>query len=313
MRCAAVATIALLTSSAIPVQAENNNEAALRQYFEGRTVVVRIDMPASQKGVDIRPDSPQPFNPGEHSSRLGYFGVSLRPGDEVPVTKIKVKDDIIEFQLGGGGWGTWGDSAGGTYIPPVTKSNREKDLEREIKRETDSDRRRRLERELDDLRRDREREEARNRVVQEIADREKRERERDLALQKGSRFNIRFENKVPLSAQTPEAVMRVLGEFVEFPWAEPRRPRRDADRREDRRDERSAREERARERDDDPGQLRKGLTRAEVEKILGKPVSVDEKLEGKLKVTTLVFAQGDDRIDAVLVDGVLVRYTISSK
>lgn len=309
MRCAAVATITVFC--AMPVQAENNNEAALRQYFEGRTVVVRIDMPASQKGVDIRPDSPQPFNPAEHSSRLGYFGVSLRPGDEVPVTKIKVKDDNIEFQLGGGGWGTWGDTAGGTYIPPVTKSNREKDLEREIKRETDSDRRRRLQRELDDLRRDREREEARNRVVQEIADREKREREKDLALQKGSRFNIRFENKVPLSAQSPEAVMRALAEFVEFPWTEPRRPRRDADRRE----ERPAREERARDRDRDeePGQLRKGLTRAEVERILGKPVTVDEKLEGKLKVTTLVFAQGEDRIDAVLVDGVLVRYTISSK
>lgn len=306
MRSAAAA-VTLTLLGALPASAQN--EAALRQYFEGRTVVMRIDMPASQKGVDLHPDSPQPFNPGEHSSRLAYFGVSLRPGDEVPVTKIKVKDDLIEFQLGGGGWGTWGDSAGGTYIPPVTKSNREKDLEREIKRENDPDRRRRLQRELDDLRREREREEARNRVVQEIADREKREREHDLAMQKGSRFNLRFENKVPLSAQTPEALMRVLGEFLEFPWAEPRRARRDADRREDRREERA----REREREDDPGQLRKGLTRAEVEKILGKPVSVDEKLEGKLKVTTLVFTQGDDRIDAVLVDGVLVRYTISSK
>jgi hypothetical protein len=218
----------------------------------------------------------------------------------VVVTKVKVKDDLIEFQLGGGGWGTFGDSAGGTYIPPVTKSNREKDLEKEVKNETDRDRKRELERELDDVRRDREREEARTRVLQEIADKEKREREHDLAMGKGSRFNVRFEKKVPPSALTPEGVMRALGEYVDFPWAESRHPRHDADRR----------GSSSHDRDDDPGALRKGLTRGEVDKILGRPVSVNEHSEGTLKVSTVVY---DDRVETVFADGVLVRYTISSK
>jgi hypothetical protein len=298
MRHATATILALSCASTLHAQSED----ALRQYFEGRTVVVRIDMPASAKGVDIRSGSPQPLDASEQSSRLGYYGVVLRPGDEVQVTKIKVKDDVIEFQLGGGGWGTFGDSAGGTTIPPVTKSNREKDLERQVKSETDRDRKRQLERELDDVRRDREREEARTRVLQDIADKEKQEREHGLAMHKGSRFNLRFEKKVPASALTPEGVMRALGDFVDFPWVESRRPRHDADRRDDR--PRT---------DDDAGSLRKGLSRGEVDKILGKPVSVDEHAEGKLKVATIVYTRGDDRVETVFADGVLVRYTISSK
>ena len=295
-------TAVMLTLSCAPTLLAQS-EDALRQYFEGRKVVVQIDMPASAKGVDVRPGTPQPLDMSEHSSRLGYYGVVLRPGDEVAVTRIKVKDDLIEVQLGGGGWGTFGDSAGGTYIPPVTKSNREKDLEKQVKSETDRDRKRELERELDDVRRDREREEASTRVLQDIADKDKREREHGLAMGKGSRFNVRFEKKVPPSALTPEGVMRALAEYVDFPCVESRHPRHDADRRDDS----------SRGRDDDPGTLRKGLTRSEVDKILGKPVSANEHAEGTLKVTTVVYTRGEDRVEAVFADGVLVKYTLSSK
>jgi len=292
MRPAAAAILALSCASTLHAQSED----ALRQYFEGRTVVVQIDMPASAKGVDIRAERQPPLDASEHGSRLNYFGVVLRPGDEVQVTKVKVKDDVIEIQLGGGGWGTFGDSAGGTTIPPVTKSNREKDLEKQVKSETDRDRKRDLQRELDDIRRDREREEARTRVLQELADKEKREREHDLAMHKGSRFNLRFEKKVPASALTPEGVMRVLADYVDFPWAQSHRPRREPARPVD-----------------DAGSLHKGQSREDVDRILGKPVSVDERTEGKLKIATLVYTRGDDRVEAVFADGVLVKYTISSK
>jgi hypothetical protein len=292
MRTAVAAILTLSCASTLHAQSED----ALREYFEGRTVVVQIDMPASAKGVDLRAERQQPLDASEHSSRLDTFGVVLRPGDEVQVTKVKVKDDVIEFQLGGGGWGTFGDSAGGTTIPPVTKSNREKDLEKQVKSETDRDRKRDLERQLDDVRRDREREEARTRVLQEIADKEKREREHELAMHKGSRFNLRFEKKVPASALTPDGVMRVLADYVDFPWTESHRPRRDAARR-----------------DDDAGSLHKGQSREDVDRILGKPVKVDEHMEGQLKVATVIYSRGDDRVETVFADGILVRYTISSK
>ena len=293
MRPAVAAILALSCASTLHAQSED----VLREYFEGRTVVVQIDMPASAKGVDLRAERQQPLDASEQSARLDYFGVVLRPGDEAQVTKVKVKDDVIEFQLGGGGWGTFGDSAGGTTIPAVTKSNREKDLEKQVKSETDHDRKRDLQRQLDDVRRDREREEARTRVLQEIADKEKREREHDLAMHKGSRFNLRFEKKVPASALTPEGGMRVLADYVDFPWAQQaRRPRRDADRH-----------------DDDAGSLRKGQSREDVDRILGKPVRVDEHMEGQLKVATVIYTRGGDRVETVFADGVLVKYTISSK
>lgn len=305
MKHAAPTILAVLCAATVHAQSED----ALRQFFEGRKVVVRLDMPASAKGVDIRTERAQPLDMVELNKRLGYYGVVLRSGDEVPVTKVKVKDDVIEFQLGGGGWGTFGDSAGGTNIPPVTKSNREKDLEKQVRSETDANRKRQLQRELDDIRKDREREEASTRVLQDIADKEKAEKEHAMAMTKGSRFNLKFDKRVPASILTPEGVMAALGDFVDFPWVEGRRPHRDADRQEGAR----ADDDRSRGQGDDAGSLRKGLTRAQVDKILGKPVSMDERKEGTLKVATVVYSRGDDRIETVFADGVLVKYTISSK
>ena len=66
------------------------------------------------------------------------------------------------------------DTSTSVYVPSTPKSNREKDLERLVKQETDSDRKRRLQRELDDLRHEREREDQRNKAAagrpQDLAD-----------------------------------------------------------------------------------------------------------------------------------------------
>ena len=59
--------------------------------------------------------------------------------------------------------------------------------------------------------------------------------------------------------------------------------------------------------------LRKGLTRVEVERLLGEPVTASDRREGGLTVSTLVFTMGDQRITAEFVDEVLIRYTIMSR
>jgi hypothetical protein len=44
----------------------------------------------------------------------------------VLVTKVKVKDDLIEFQLGGGGYGTFRDDASSNvFVPSASKTERE--------------------------------------------------------------------------------------------------------------------------------------------------------------------------------------------
>src|SRR4051812_11880589 len=53
---AAMITILL---SAATVQAQS--EAALKEYFEGRTVALKLPMPGTEKGVDIYPGNPRPL------------------------------------------------------------------------------------------------------------------------------------------------------------------------------------------------------------------------------------------------------------
>jgi hypothetical protein len=63
----------------------------------------------------------------------------------------------------------------------------------------------------------------------------------------------------------------------------------------------------------DVSMLRKGLSRAETERLFGTPVSSSERREGGLLVTTLAFNLADQRISADFVDDVLIRYSVMSR
>jgi hypothetical protein len=63
----------------------------------------------------------------------------------------------------------------------------------------------------------------------------------------------------------------------------------------------------------DASQVRKGLSRAELERLFGTPASSAEPGERGPLVTTLVFNVGDQRVSADLVDDVLIRYAIMSR
>ena len=62
-----------------------------------------------------------------------------------------------------------------------------------------------------------------------------------------------------------------------------------------------------------PSGLRKGMTRAEVAAALGEPESCTERAEGALTVTTCHYRATEARVEGQFVDGVLLRYTISSQ
>lgn len=197
--------------------ASAQTEADLKSYFEGKRVEVKIDMPATKDGINVYPERRQPIDFGKYSQSLKTFGTSLREGDRIMITKIKVKDKHIEFQLGGGGYGTAGDETDSSvYVPSATKSRRERDLERDIKNETDERRRRRMRDELDYLRREREREDRENRAEAAVAEEIKKSRIQEKRLQGGSRFNIRFERKVTADDLTPQVIMDALAEYLYF-------------------------------------------------------------------------------------------------
>lgn len=211
-----VATALLLSTLAVPLVAANRNHLLLKDIFEGRRVTVRIDMPATKDGINVHVDDRRPLDVNEYRDDLRRYGVAIRDGESAVVTLVKVKDDLIEFQLDGGGYGTFFDDTDTSAdIPYLGKSEREKTLERRIREETDRDRRRQMERELDALRDRRERENRRIRVERERLADYKRDRLAFKRLHAGSRFNIRYRDRVPADIR-PEDIMAALGEYVEF-------------------------------------------------------------------------------------------------
>jgi len=206
--------VSLILFSAVSVSAQS--EDALRQYFEGREVYLKIDMPATKDGVNIYTNKEVQFDFGQYSSRLREYGTSIYKGDAIMITKIKIKGNHIEFQLGGGGYGVAGDET--AYVSPKTtpKYWQEYELERQLRNETDKDRRRRLQRELwywQNLRAEQDR---RYRLEAEALSEIKRQRIEEKALRSGSRFNIHFDKKLDKSQITPEFVMNALERYVNF-------------------------------------------------------------------------------------------------
>jgi hypothetical protein len=282
----------LLLSLGTPAVAQD--EEALRSFFEGRRVRVTIDLPGTSDGVDVHADASRAIDFREHGQRLKQYGTAIRAGETATVTLVKVKKDLIEFQLGGGGFGTFGDDTStAVYIPHVEPSRRERELDRLIKDEDDKRRRRRLEDERDELRQRRERENRRIDAERAVAESRKRELVAERRLSGGSRFNLRYEDAVPAGIR-PEEVMAALERYVDFsPGGFPSRSEAPAV---------------------SQGTLpRKGMTRDQAEREFGPPVNTTQHREGGLVITTLRFVRRDQEITADFVEDVLVRFSMSSR
>lgn len=283
----------MILLATLPTQIQAQNEAALRRAFEGQSVVVRIDLPGTSSGVNVYPSQEMPVDFPDVAEKLKRYGTALRTGDAVMVTKIKVKDDLIEFQLGGGGYGTFGDDIGSTggSAEEVGETNAEKALRDSISRSTSVGQKRRMQRDLDELRNARERENSRARADAAQAEEVREANLRGRRVEGGSRFNIRYRNGVPREVLTPDGLRAVLSRYVDFggpsQLAEAGPP---------------------------PGAattLRKGLTLEEAERILGPAGTATESTECSLKVATRTYVKAGQRTTAKFVSGILVDYTVS--
>jgi hypothetical protein len=289
-----VSTLAVLFARGTLASAQD--EAALKAAFERQRVTVRIDMPGSDDGVDVRVQtgivSSITLDLPSYRNDLKRYGTAIRAGDSAMVTLVKVKKDIIEFQLDGGGFGTFGDNTStSSNIPLVEKTAREKTLENQLKTEKDADKRRSMQSELDRLRDRREFENRRIRAERERDEEIKRERVAADRLRGGSRFNIRYKDRVPPGVHV-EDVRTALAEFVDFRGAAPAAVNLPPL---------------------EPARVRKGMLRADAEKLYGRPEKTSQKTLGEFTVVTLVFLSGEQRITADFVEDVLVRYSIASK
>jgi hypothetical protein len=289
----------LVAAPTSPLAAQS--EAALKEYFEGTTVTPKLALPGTEDGVDIYPGTARPLDYPRYADRLKDYGTAIKPGEPVTVTKIRVKSKHIEFQLGGGGYGTFGDeTSSNVSTQQAPKTKREKNLEAEVKRETDPAKKRAMKEELDDLKAERERENARNRSIVAEAEEHRKQNVRQRRLEGGSRFNIRYPAGVPAEAITPEAVTTALRQYLDFgqmasasaPPSIPLQPGAPSAR---------------------SGLPRKGMLVQDVDVLLGAAAKSSERREGTLRVQTREYVTPDGRVTAEFVEGVLIRYRITSE
>jgi hypothetical protein len=298
MRIPAMAVLAVfLAAAASPADLREERERALKQFFEGRSVTVWVDMPATSSGVDVRVGREDIIDTSKVQSRLGGSGVAIHEGQSVRITKVVVKDDLIEFQLAGGGFNALWNGSGTVSPTYVGKSSRERDLEDQIRHEDDPHRKRDLQRQLDHERDRRRREEQQSREIADATNEIRRERDSARALNMGSRFNIRFEKQVPPQAATPEGVMEVLAPWVDFSglpggaaYARPRNERATAGG--------AATDE---------GGLRAGLSRSQVANLLGPAEHEETSNDGNLHKAVGIFHDGGQRLELTFVNGILVQ------
>jgi hypothetical protein len=287
-----------------PVAALAQNEEALRSFFEGKHVVVKMDMPGDVSGVEISPEAERPVDYRALGSELKSYGAALHKGDETMVTKVHLKGKSIEFQLGGGGYGTFGDVMAEPSTPStyVGKSQRERDLEDERKNTNDPDQIRWINRELDALQRQRARESAQLKGQAAAVDMSKDAQRLVKRSQAGSRFNLLYKKAVPPEAKTPEGLMAALGEYVDFsPGAPPAQVREQEN------------PGPAQGASDPVTALKKGMSEAEVDQVLGQPASKEIKEVEGMKVANCTYLPQSMKVSARFVNGVLTEFTLSSR
>ena len=284
---------AAVMAVATPLQAQN--EAMLRQAFEGKVVAVKIDMPATQQGVDVYPLDQIPVDFREVAQRLKDNSTALRVGQPVMVTKVVVKKNShIEFQLGGGGYGTFGDNTS-TDVSVVNQSETkaEKALRDSIKHAPGPTKRKQFEKELASLREERERENARADAEAKQAQSVMEANLRAKRAESGSRFNVRYRNGIPGDALTPDGLMRALAQYVDFGTASGVAS--------------SGSDGYAKAH----ASLRKGLLLDEVETLLGPAAMATETKEGTLTVLKRTYRKDGQKISASFVNEVLIDFAIT--
>ena len=281
----------------LPFNLQSQSEEVLRSELEGTRVEVLIDMPATSQGIDITPDRPQQLDFNVYSDRIKEHGVSIRSGDIVMITKIKVKNKHIEFQLAGGGYGTFWDEDEFVSSQTIEKSAREKELESILKDKNEEDvpNRKELQDELDDLRQARRREQQESDRETALQEELKRDRIASKKLQSGSRFNIRYRNRLGSNDLTMDAIQNALSKYVSFNPSN------------------AGATAAMHIENGNNSELKKGLTISEALGIHGAPVSLSTSSSCDLKITSCVFSDDRQEIHATFVEDILVKYTIQSK
>jgi hypothetical protein len=137
------------------------------------------------------------------------------------------------------------------------------------------------------------------------AEEQKKQNLRLRRLEGGSRFNVRYRDRLPDVVLTPKGLEEALTEFVTFPSLPVNPVTANESDSVDRAGSGTVPAPRT-------GLPRKGMTVAEVEEQLGVAVQSSERNEGTLRVVTRTYRFSDGQVRAEFVEDVLFRYSATS-
>ncbi len=305
MRQLSLATAFAASVALVSAHAHAQSESALRTAFEGKTITVKVDLPATAYGVDVFPLETTPVNWRLVADRAKDYGTALKMGTQVMITKMVVKKDHIEFQLGGGGYGTFGDETGNAASArEESESKEERALRDSVKTEPNATKKKAYEKELNNLRSARERENSRARAEAAQANELREANLRARRVVSGSRFNVWYKPTVPTDAMTPEGVMNALKPYVDFSGSAYAGSPADVP-------VASSSSNRPVAGANALLSIRKGLLLADVEALLGPANTASESKEGVLTLMKRHYVYDGKKISASFVNGVLIDYAIA--
>lgn len=182
----------------------------------------------------------------------------------------------------------------------ITKKN----LEKQISETDDPDKKAALQRDLDRERARRERQDSINQHQAQIASQIKSQAVADKRMQGGSRFNLRWSGSIPADQLSPQAVMQRLSDYVTFNTAAPAPAAGSA----------AAPSPAADASVPATAKLQRGMKMEDVTTLFGPGKQLSESVgDGGLKTQVYEYLTTDRRIEINYVDGLVVRYSISSK
>jgi hypothetical protein len=283
---------------------QGTSELALREAFVGRQVVLKIDMPGTQKGVDLTFGQGDPMEWKDYENRMREFGAALHKGDQATVTSLVLKNDHIEFHLDGGGYGTVHDDTGTISPRSIPKSDEQVRLEKALKDTTDRKRRQELQDRIDH-------EENRRRFLQtqenSAAMAANQIKQQDIAnrrLRGGSRFNLRWKGGIPAQELNADAVRLRLAAYVDFDNVTVPQLERGA----------QQPTPAASNNNDRVSALHRGMSMKDLMDLLGPGQLVSQEMNSSNLLTQeMLFLTETSRVHVTLVDSIVIRYTIESR
>src|SRR2546423_1620055 len=80
-RCIRLAAIGVALVGSFAASAAAQDENALKAYFEGRRILLRMDMPGSADGVDVQLDPARGIDYKKYRENLKRYGIAIGSGD----------------------------------------------------------------------------------------------------------------------------------------------------------------------------------------------------------------------------------------